>query len=113
MMGATQKSHSCSIAQPPTKTAGPVLRAGFTEVFVTGMLMRWMRVSAKPIARPANPTGARLCVAPRITIRNMKVITTSQTSAEVKPYPPGECSPKPFDAKPPARSKPALPLAMT
>jgi len=27
-MGATQKSHSCSIAQPPTKTAVPVERAG-------------------------------------------------------------------------------------
>jgi len=27
-------------AQPPTKIAGPVLRAGFTEVLVTGMLIR-------------------------------------------------------------------------
>ena len=27
-------------AQPPTKIAGPVLRAGFTDVLVTGMLMR-------------------------------------------------------------------------
>jgi hypothetical protein len=25
------------------KTAGPVLRAGFTEVLVTGMLIKWMR----------------------------------------------------------------------
>ena len=37
-----------------------VLRAGLTEVFVTGMLMRWMRVSPKPMARPANPPRARL-----------------------------------------------------
>ncbi len=40
MSGATQNSHSCAIAQPPTNRAGPVLRAGLTEVFVTGMLMR-------------------------------------------------------------------------
>ena len=38
--GATQNSHSCASAQSPTKSAGPVLRAGFTEVLVTGMLMR-------------------------------------------------------------------------
>ena len=25
------------IAHPPTKSAGPLLRAGFTEVFVTGI----------------------------------------------------------------------------
>jgi hypothetical protein len=28
------------MAQPPTTSAGPVLLAGLTEVFVTGMLMR-------------------------------------------------------------------------
>jgi hypothetical protein len=37
-MGATQNSQSCCSAQPPTKSAGPVLRAGFTGLFVTGML---------------------------------------------------------------------------
>ena len=40
MIGITQNAHSCAIAQPPTKIAGPVLRAGFTDVLVTGMLMR-------------------------------------------------------------------------
>ncbi len=39
-IGASQNSHSCAKAQPPTKIAGPVLRAGFTEVFVTGILIR-------------------------------------------------------------------------
>ena len=39
-MGATQNSHSCCSAQPPTSSAGPVLRAGFTEVLVMGMLTR-------------------------------------------------------------------------
>ena len=57
-------------------------RAGFTDVFVTGMLMRWMSVSAKPIAIGANPGDARFAVAPRMTIRNPKVITISVHSAE-------------------------------
>jgi hypothetical protein len=68
-IGATQNNQSCPIAQPPAKSAGPVLRAGFTGVFVTGMLIRWISVSARPMARPAKPTGARGCVAPRITKR--------------------------------------------
>ena len=52
--------------------AGPVLRAGLTDVLVTGMLTRWIKVSASPIARPAAPAVDRWCVAPRMTIRNMK-----------------------------------------
>src|SRR6185503_13838579 len=80
LIGATQNSQSCCSAQPPTNSAVPVLRAGFTDVFVPGMLSRWISVSARPMARPANPTGARLCVVPRITIRNMKVVTTSLTN---------------------------------
>ena len=46
------------------KSATPVLRAGLTEVLVTGMLMRWMRVRHRPMAMGANPAGARLSVAP-------------------------------------------------
>ena len=38
-IGATQSAHSCSMAQPPTKRATPVLRAGSTDVLVTGMLI--------------------------------------------------------------------------
>jgi hypothetical protein len=38
-------------------TAGPVLRAGFTEVFVTGMLIRWIKVSVRPMASGAKPIG--------------------------------------------------------
>jgi len=90
-----------------------VLRAGFTEVLVTGMLIRWISVRHRPIASGANPAGARLSVAPRITIRNIIVITTSQTSAASIEYLPGECSPKPFDAKPADTSKPTSPLAIT
>ena len=73
-------------------------RAGFTEVFVTGMLMRWMRVRQRPMAMGANPAGARASVAPRITNRKANVMTASTRNAAPMPYPPGECSPKPFAA---------------
>jgi len=36
-IGATQNSHNWPRAQPPTNSAGPVLRAGFTERFVIGI----------------------------------------------------------------------------
>ncbi|MCY1312804.1 hypothetical protein D9M70_632590 [compost metagenome] len=67
------------MAQPPTISAGPVLRAGLTEVLVTGIEIRWIRVSARPMAIGASPAGARLSVAPRIIRMNMAVITNSQT----------------------------------
>jgi hypothetical protein len=57
--------------------AGPMLRAGFTEVFVTGMLTRWMSVRQRPIAIGARPFEARLSVEPMMTITKMNVITTS------------------------------------
>ena len=69
------------VVRAPTNTATPVLRAGLTEVFVTGMLTRWMRVSPRPIAMGAKPWGARLSVAPRMMSRKNIVNTTSQTSA--------------------------------
>ncbi len=40
--------------------------AGLTEVFVTGIEMRWMSVSPRPMAIGAKPTGARPSVAPRM-----------------------------------------------
>jgi hypothetical protein len=55
-----------------------MLLAGFTEVLVTGILIRWNSVSASPMAIPANPFGAFSSVAPRMTIRNMKVMTNSR-----------------------------------
>jgi hypothetical protein len=54
-------------------------RAGFTEVLVTGMLIRWIRVRDRPIARGASPFGARVSVAPRITHRKTAVSRTSMT----------------------------------
>jgi hypothetical protein len=57
-IGNTMKSHSWLSAQPPTKWArARRLRAGFTDVMSSGMLMRWMRVSARPLASGARPAG--------------------------------------------------------
>ena len=36
-IGASQNSQSCDKAGAPTNSAGPVLRAGFTDKLVTGM----------------------------------------------------------------------------
>ena len=41
-------------------------RAGLTEVLVTGMEIRWMSVSARPMAIGPNPAGRPLRVAPRM-----------------------------------------------
>ena len=64
IIGATQNSHSWAMAQSPTNTATPVLRAGLTEVLVIGIETRWISVSASPIGMPANPTAALLDVQP-------------------------------------------------
>lgn len=58
-MGAAQKTHNCANAQPPTKIAGPVLRAGFTDRLVTGTPIRWISVRPSPMAMGAKPWGAR------------------------------------------------------
>src|SRR5512146_524628 len=49
-IGASQNIQSCASAQPLTNNAGPVLRAGFTDRFVTGMPIKWIKVSASPMA---------------------------------------------------------------
>jgi len=54
-----------------------VLRAGLTEVLVTGIEIRCIRVSARPIAIGAKPAGALASVAPMMITRNIAVITTS------------------------------------
>ena len=63
--GATMNSHSCSSAQPPTNSAGPMLRAGLTDRLVIGMPTRWISVSTSPIGMPANATAAIRSVADR------------------------------------------------
>jgi hypothetical protein len=48
-----------------------------TDVLEIGIEIRWIRVGARPIARPANPLGARSSVDPRMTSRNSPVRTIS------------------------------------
>ena len=113
-IGATQKSQSCASAQPPTKSAGPVLRAGFTDVFVTGMLIRWISVRPSPIAIGAKPAGAR--AVGRAEDDDQEHEGQHDLGDEARP----RASSRPASARrsrstrsPPARSKPALPLAIT
>jgi len=51
-MGATMNTHSWLRAVPPTKTAGPMARAGLTLELLHPMPARWMASSATPMARP-------------------------------------------------------------
>ena len=78
-MGASQNSQSWVSAAPPVNRAGPVERAGFTEVLVTGMVTRWIRARQRPMPSGAKPAGARRSVTPRMTHRNTAVNTTSTT----------------------------------
>ncbi len=74
-------TQSWASAQSPTNSAGARLRAGFTEVLVTGMLIRWIRASVRPMASGARPAGARLSVTPWMTSRKTNVRSSSITIA--------------------------------
>jgi hypothetical protein len=54
------------------------------------MPIRWISVSVRPMAIPANPAGAWSDVAPMITVRKMKVSTISAIRPAAMLYPPGE-----------------------
>jgi hypothetical protein len=51
--GTTKKSQTCASAFPPTGTAGPKLRAGFTDSPVTLMNGKCRANSVSPMMRPA------------------------------------------------------------
>ena len=82
--GATMKSHNCVNAIPPPTKAGPILRAGFTEVPVIGIHTMWIKTKVSPIASPPNPSGDFLLVAPRTTKTNIKVNTVSAIKAGMR-----------------------------
>src|SRR6516164_4078895 len=63
-IGASQNSQSWPTYSPPANSAGPVLRAGLTEVLVTGIDTRWIKVRARPIGMPAKPAAAPFDVLP-------------------------------------------------
>ena len=64
IIGANQNSQSWFKAVPPTKTAGPKLLAGFTDVPVTGMTTRWIRTRLSRMGMPANHLGTFSLVEP-------------------------------------------------
>ena len=80
-MGATKKSQSWERALPPEIRAGPRLRAGLTEVPVTGIVTRWISIRVTPMANPAMALFPNLEVVPKITKMKRKVMTVSITKA--------------------------------
>ena len=91
--GATQNSQSWLIAAVSANSAAAVERAGLTDVLVTGIEIKWISVSPRPMAIGAKPAGARDDVEPRIMIRKKAVRTTSIAKAAPRPYLPGDNSP--------------------
>ena len=79
--GATQNSQSWAERPPADEQRRPVLRAGFTDVFVTGMRDQVDQRQRQADGERAHALGARRSVAPRMTIRKTAVSTTSVTSA--------------------------------
>jgi hypothetical protein len=71
--GATMNSHTWLSAVPPTMRAGPRLRAGFTDVPVIGIPMRWTTVRVSPITMAAVAAFPSLLVTPRMTKTNSAV----------------------------------------
>jgi hypothetical protein len=98
---AREQSVDAIVTNPPYISATqfiehalrPVLRAGLTDVLVTGMLIRWIITSARPIASGAKPAGALPWVEPMMMKRNIIVITTSAMKQATMLYWPGECAP--------------------
>ena len=75
-------SHSWTIASLPAKRAGPIERAGFTEVPVSGIVAKWIIASDRPMASGARAgCSLRSSVTARITIRKTQVVTASTSSA--------------------------------
>ena len=80
--GATINSHNCESATPPSNNAGPMLRAGLTDVPVMGMQAMWMSTSDKPMANPAKlPAPFLLSVLPSTTSTDIKVKAASAINA--------------------------------
>ncbi len=76
------KSQSWLSASPPAKIAGPMLRAGFTDVPVIGMHTMCTSTSVRPIASPARlPHPFLASVDPSTTSTNMHVNTASAMKA--------------------------------
>jgi len=72
-MGASQNSHSCSMAHPPANSAGPELRAELTEVLVTGMLIGCISVCTSGAGRAREVLGHCAGLFERVVVRLRRV----------------------------------------
>ena len=75
--GARMKTQTEERAVPPTKSAGPKERAGFTEVPVKWMPRICTSVRVSPITSPETEESFSLEVTPRIEKTKTKVRTIS------------------------------------
>ena len=87
MNGPTMNTHNCERASPPWKRAGPMERAGLTEVPVKWIPTKWMRIRLRPMARPAKLLVAPFVfeVAPSTTSTKRAVSTISTIRPLVTP----------------------------
>ena len=74
-------NQSCFIASDPANSAGPIDRAGLTDVPVRGMPTMWIATRVRPIARPAKPGAVARPVTSRTTSTRRAVMSTSITKA--------------------------------
>lgn len=94
------------------KSAGPRLRAGFTDVPVSGMPTRWTTASAMPMGRPSKPTTATRWVTASTTKTKRNVRITSVTKAPKMLMPTADRYPYPLVPKCPCVLRPGTCLAM-
>ena len=87
------KTQSCLSAHVCWKTAVARLRAGFTDVLSTGIVIRWISVSIRPTATPVKPGDIDLRLVLAITNTNSAVNTISVRITAGSLNPPGECAP--------------------
>src|ERR1700759_3343827 len=96
MSGKTMKAQTCLIGRlSGAKGATARERAGFTDVFDTGIEIRWTSHRATPAARPPKPAGNLGWVVLITANTKMAVIRTSKMATEPRPKPAGEPLPQP------------------
>ena len=106
--GPTINTHNWHKACPPNTKAGPKLRAGLTEVPVSGMPIMCTNVSVKPMTRPAIVAVFWLEVTPKMvsTKTQVKIASTSKAPQAVSPM--EEAAPYPLAPNPVAAIPPKL-----
>ncbi len=117
MSGATMNTQSweSAVGSPwiAMTTAGPKLRAGFTDVPVSGTPMMCTKASVRPMMMPANGAVRSSDVEPRTDRTKMQVSTISTTIAPAALRPTDDFSPKPSQPRPVVSTPPRVAWEMT